>query len=431
MSASPDLSVIIPARDEGDSIGSLLVRLRKVLAELGIAHEVLVVDGGSADDTGPIAGALGATVLRQPGSGYAEALRLGFAEARGAYLLTMDADFSHDPLFIKDLWGNRAAAELVIASRYIPGGRCETGVVRHLCSRTLNLAYARVLDLPVRDISSGYRLYRREPLASLALESRHYEILEEIVIKLYAGGWTVGEIPFEYRPRRYGSSKARVVAFGIRMLRTLWRYWRLRNSLFFCDYDHRAYDSRVPPQRWWQRQRYARVLELVGPEPGPAPRLILDVGCGSSRILGGLPGRTVGLDMSMPKLRFLRRTGRALVRGDLNRLPFRSASADVIVCSEVIEHLPRVDFVELVRPLKPGGTLVVGTPDYGRWRWRAIEWVYARVIPGGYAEEHVNPFDRARLEGELRHAGIEPVEARYVGGAELIVKGVKRPAKSS
>src|SRR5256885_1523152 len=153
---------------------------------------------------------------------------------------------------------------------------------------------------------------------------------------------------------------------------------------------------------------------------------ILDIGCGSSRILQSLP-QAVGLDMQIRKLRWLRAPGRQLVQGSLSELPFADQTFDAVISSEVIEHIPReeVDLTDMVRVLAPGGTLVLGTPDYGRWRWRALEGAYKRVLPQGYATEHVNPYTRDGLRREIERLGLLVEDVRYVGGSEMIFKAIK------
>jgi ubiquinone/menaquinone biosynthesis C-methylase UbiE len=192
----------------------------------------------------------------------------------------------------------------------------------------------------------------------------------------------------------------------------------LRNSVRAADYDSRAFDSPIPLQRYWQRARFRIIQEMV-PETG----LVLDIGCGSSRILQSLP-HAVGMDTAMRKLRWLRAPGRMLLQGDMNRLPFRDGAFHTVVCSEVIEHVPReqVRLAELVRVLRPGGILVLGTPDYGRRLWRFLEWVYGKVFPGGYVKEHINRYTYEGLRPELQDLGLEVEACRYVGRSEMIFK---------
>lgn len=290
---------------------------------------------------------------------------------------------------------------------------------RRLLSRTLNLLFSAGLHLPVRDSSSGYRLYRADVLAALEIHARGFDALQEILIRAHSRGHRILEVPFHYQPREHGASHTRVLAFGINYLKTFGAMWRLRNSIQAGDYDLRAFDSLIPVQRWWQRRRHRIVLDFVA---GAGP--VLDIGCGSSRILADLAAGSVGLDPNRDKLRHARRFGRPLVQGGLPELPFGDASFPVIVCSQVIEHIPRgaCDWGEFRRVLAPGGVLVLGTPDYGRLAWRLTERVYGWLIPGGYADEHITHYTRRSLAAALAAAGFTVLEHRYVGGGELLVR---------
>jgi dolichol-phosphate mannosyltransferase len=418
----PDLSVVIPALDEGGNIGALVTGLRAQLERLRLQHEVIVVDGHSTDGTRAAAEAAGAAVVIQPARGYADALRSGLLAARGEYILTMDADHSHAPEVVGALWEQRSAGDVVIASRYVAGGAATMAPSRRFLSRALNRVARTVLRIPVRDLSSGFRLYRRAALRLDDLRAGHFDVLIELLVRLHAEGWRVAEVPFRYRARASGRSHVVYLRFARAYASTLARLWRLRNTVASADYDDRAFDSRIPIQRYWQRRRFAIVLAMLGPA-----RRVLDVGCGSSRILRALP-RAVGVDLEMRPLRFRRRTNRWLVNADAAALPVRTAGFDGVVCSEVIEHIShdgRV-FDELARVIVPGGTLVIGTPDYGQWQWRWIEWWYKRLLPGAHGHFHVTQYTRSSLEHHLTRAGFEVLEARTICRAELILKCRRR-----
>ena len=132
----------------------------------------------------------------------------------------------------------------------------------------------------------------------------------------------------------------------------------------------------------------------------------------------------VGFDLSIAKLRWIRAPGRLLVQGSLSNIPFTEHSFDALICSEVIEHIPRqqVHLDQLIRVVRPGGILVIGTPDYARLRWRVLEWLYDRLIPGGYTSEHVNPYTHTELRHELEDLGLDVIDCLYVGGGEMIFK---------
>jgi ubiquinone/menaquinone biosynthesis C-methylase UbiE len=247
-------------------------------------------------------------------------------------------------------------------------------------------------------------------------------VLIEILARIRAEGWRVKEVPFHYRQRQGGRSHAGIVSFGLAYARTLVRMWALRNSLESADYDDRAFSSRIPLQRFWQRRRYAIVLGMLGHADA-----VLDVGCGSSKILEALP-QAVGLDLNFKPLRFRKQTNRLMVNGDVHRLPFRDEAFGAVICSEMLEHVPfdtRI-FTELGRVLRPGGVLVVGTPDYGRWQWPFIEWWYTRLLPGAHGHDHVQRYTEASLRSRLAEFGFEALEAQSIWRAELILKCTKR-----
>ena len=389
-----DLTVLIVAGNQPANLDGLLLALQQALRSLEITHELAVVDQGSA-------------------GGYGGALRTGFDQAHGEYILTLDADGSHDPSFITAIWAARTGVEVVIASRYVDGAAAEMPRARRALSRTLSLVLRRGLSLPYSDLSSGYRLYRRAALASLPLHATGFDILQEILIRMVAAGYAIREVPLRYRA--LGTHRAWLARFALSHLKTFGAMWKLRNSIASADYDARAYESVVPLQRYWQRRRYHVITSMAA-----GALRVLDVGCGSSRIIGS--GQMVGLDIVLAKLRYARRYGNPLVHGSIFELPFKDSAFDCVICSEVIEHVPADErvFSELERVLEPGGRLILGTPDYDRWRWRAMEWLYGRLAPGGYADEHITHYGRSNLAAYLTARGFTIGAVEYVGGSEMI-----------
>jgi len=281
------LSVVVPALREAENLARLLPRLHQVLsglvgtnppenalarAEAAVEYELIVVDNHSQDETARVCAENGAMLVHQEAPGYGGALWAGFARASGEFILTMDADLSHIPTFIPTMWERRTEAEVVIASRYVEGGSAEMPLYRHLLSIVLNVVYTRLLDLPVKDISSGFRLYRASVLKDLDLRSTDFDALEEILIKCYASGCRIREVPFRYVPRSEGRSKVKLLQFGASYLRTLIRMWRLRNSIASADYDARAYGSPILLQRYWQRRRYDIIMDLTEASGRPLRR---------------------------------------------------------------------------------------------------------------------------------------------------------------
>src|SRR3984893_1786684 len=386
------LTVLVHTAAEAGHLDHLLSALRRELSSLGIDHELVVMDGGSP---------------------YGRALRRGLEQAAGEYVLTLDADGSHDPSFLEAIWTARTEAEVVIASRYVEGGSADMPGTRRALSRLLNRGLRRGLSLPHSDLSSGYRLYRRAAVAALPLQANGFDILQEILIRMVAEGYRVREVPFRYRSAR--TSRGWLARYALSNLKAFGAMWKLRNSIASADYDARAYDSVIPLQRDWQRRRYRVITTMAA-----GAQRVLDVGSGSSRIIGS--GQMVSLDIVLAKLRYARRYGNPLVHGSIFELPFKDGAFDCVICSEVVEHVPADErvFSELERVLEPGGRLILGTPDYDRWRWRALEWLYGRLAPGGYADEHITHYGRANLAAYLTARGMTVEAVDHFAFSEMV-----------
>ena len=214
--------------------------------------------------------------------------------------------------------------------------------------------------------------------------------------------------------RLFGSADWRVP----RRIGDFVRLWRERNSFEAADYDARAFDSIVLPQRWWQRRRDRIIRAYLAQARATA---VADVGCGSNLALRSIP-HLVGVDLSPAKCRQQRRQGARAVAGDIGLLPLAAQCADTVICSEVIEHLPADTpwLAEIRRILRPGGYLILGTPDYGKLLWRVIEFVYGLLMPHGYADVHITHYTRRGLAESLDREGFRLIASDYVFGAELI-----------
>lgn len=222
--------MLIPAWNERENLEALLPATSEVIERLGVRAAIIVIDGGSVDGTAEAALRLGARVVQQVERGYGGALLEGFEATGAPYLITMDADLSHPPVFIEEFWRRREEADLLVASRYVPGGLAEMSRFRLLLSVILNRTYGWLLSVPVRDLSSGFRMYRREVFAAERPVARDFDFVEEVLVRILNQGGRVLEIPFHYMPRGSGRSHARLIKFGWAFLKTLLRMRRLRRG---------------------------------------------------------------------------------------------------------------------------------------------------------------------------------------------------------
>lgn len=216
----PGAWLILPTYNEAENIEPLVRAVLPQLAGTGLEHTILVVDDGSPDGTGEIAERLAAElpqvrVLHRPlKQGLGRAYLAGFAVAleEGAELaLEMDSDFSHDPADVPRLIAAAGAADLVLGSRYVPGGGVTNwGIVRRALSRG-GSTYARLLlGVPVRDLTGGFKCFHRRVLEAIDLADVYadgYGFQIELTYRAVQAGFTVAEVPITFRERRVGRSK--------------------------------------------------------------------------------------------------------------------------------------------------------------------------------------------------------------------------------
>lgn len=225
---SIDLSIVIPALNEADNLEILLPELKKILSKMDVTFEIIVIDEHADARTSQVIEKYQAFLLTPNTHGYGMALVEGLKNAQGTYIISMDADFSHPPIFISDLWQARNSGDIIIASRYIRGGKAKMPLSRYLLSRVLNAFFGIGLQIQVRDMSSGYRLYVANSLVDLEVQTTDFDVLQELLIQALVNGKKIYEIPFTYAPRKHGSSHARVFKFGIAYLKTFTRLWKIR-----------------------------------------------------------------------------------------------------------------------------------------------------------------------------------------------------------
>jgi dolichol-phosphate mannosyltransferase len=209
--------VVLPTYNEASNLAPMV---ESILAT-GAVDAVLVVDDNSPDGTGRIADGLArdrseVQVLHRPAKlGLGTAYCAGFDAARAAgfeRMITMDADFSHNPGYLGALVEKSVDHDLVIGSRYVAGaGTTDWGLGRRLLSRTANLTTIHVLGMPARDCTSGFRCYHRALLERIdyqSIRSNGYSFLVEALYRcVVAGAASIAEVPILFEGRRHDRSK--------------------------------------------------------------------------------------------------------------------------------------------------------------------------------------------------------------------------------
>jgi len=246
LSTAPNVTVVVPTYNEADNIRTMVAELLSLDVD---NLNVLIVDDDSPDGTGDIAEQLRAQhpkriqILHRSGErGLGRAYVEGFQRALAAgadYIVQMDADFSHSPAYVPVFLSKMADWDVAVGSRYVPGGQLDErwSWWRRLLSWWANAAYGRIiLGLQVRDVTAGFKCWRREVLEAIELSDIHsggYVFQVEMAYVAEKLGFRVLEVPIYFEDRRIGRSKMSVpikLEAAWRVWEIKWRYRRLRRS---------------------------------------------------------------------------------------------------------------------------------------------------------------------------------------------------------
>lgn len=214
-----ELSIVLPAYKESDNLKKILPEIHNQVKKLNLDYEILVVDTiEKMDDTYEVCeNNCAKYIKRENGNLYGDAIRTGIKKATGEYLVFMDADGSHEPKSICDLYNKLVLGnyDVVIGSRYIKGGQTDNNIILKAMSWMLNVTYRFIFNLKVKDCSDSFRIYRADKIKSINLECDNFDIVEEILIKLYKKypDLKITEIPIYFKKRDEGVSKRDLVKF--------------------------------------------------------------------------------------------------------------------------------------------------------------------------------------------------------------------------
>ena len=215
------LSVVIPIFNEEPTIGDVIKRLKATLRQIGLKHELIVVDDCSADKSLEISRNHSVRIysLKQHmGKGYA--LRVGFTKAKGEIIATIDSDGSHRPEELPLLLAPilRDQADFVIGSRFLNEKPVSAKKLNAIGVRLFNALIKVFTRTGVTDSQSGYRVMKSEILKTQQLKSRGYEIESEMLVKTARRGFRVKEVPISFEQRTYGRSRLDPIIDGLRIL---------------------------------------------------------------------------------------------------------------------------------------------------------------------------------------------------------------------
>lgn len=246
-----EITVVIPTYNEAEN----LPILANALFALPLKISILVVDDNSPDGTGQLAEQIAKEypgrlqVLRRKGklgfsSAYLEGFRMALNSGADA-IGQMDADFSHDPQVLPEMAKRLENCDMVLGSRYTPGGQVDEhwSIWRKGLSAFGNFYARRILGLPFRDVTTGYRLWRRETLSGMPfdrIQSNGYIFLVEMAHLAHCLDYKIGEVPIYFADRQYGKSK-----MSLRIqLEAAFRVWKVRFATKDLRSQGRA--ARVP-----------------------------------------------------------------------------------------------------------------------------------------------------------------------------------------
>ncbi|MDD5556187.1 MAG: glycosyltransferase family 2 protein [bacterium] len=212
----PPLSVVIPALNEQDIVADTIDEIERTLA---IPHEVVVVDDHSRDRTPEILRACGAKypnvrhVANRYPQGFPRALKCGWESAAAPVVVIVMADLSDEVATIPRMYEKiREGFDVVCGSRNMRGGGKTGGnLLQNFFSRLVGMTMRYVIGIPTHDVSNAFKMYRRDVLEGMRIESRAFDVSMEMTLRAFYGGRRITEVPTVWTGRRKGKSKLRIL----------------------------------------------------------------------------------------------------------------------------------------------------------------------------------------------------------------------------
>jgi len=201
-----DLSVIISALNEQDSVQQVLTKILEILDESKLNGEIIFMDNHSTDKTGQLADEISKKDKRvrvihrinRPSKDLGSSIIEGLSNAKGQYITMLDCDISHDAYELLNFLKHKDEADIIVGSRKVKGGSANMPLKRKIMSNSYMLVSRILVGVKVKDFTGSFKLYNRKVFDNMHLTNQGFGLFPEIVFKAYLQGFTFKELPIQY-----------------------------------------------------------------------------------------------------------------------------------------------------------------------------------------------------------------------------------------